>query len=88
MRSIQIQKFELQKEVCFSNPNKQNMMKINVLYTSKCFANSLETEQNNQKQQLKQVADILVHTTSQITEMYYVKKDTTRLNGLTDAFSI
>lgn len=36
----------------------------------------------------KQVADILGHSTSQITEMYYVKKDSTRLNGLTDAFSI
>ncbi len=36
----------------------------------------------------KQVADILGHSTSQITEMYYVRKDTTRLNGLTDAFSI
>ena len=36
----------------------------------------------------KQVADILGHSTSQITEMYYVKKDTTLLNGLTDAFSI
>lgn len=50
-----------------TNPNKQNMIKINVLYTSKCFVNSLETEQNNQKQQLKQVANILGHTTSQIT---------------------
>ena len=36
----------------------------------------------------KQVADILGHSTSQITEMYYVKKDNTRLNGLTDAFSL
>ena len=36
----------------------------------------------------KQVADILGHSTSQITEMYYVKKDNTRPNGLTDAFSI
>ena len=36
----------------------------------------------------KKVADILGHSTSQITEMYYVKKDTTRLNGLTDEFSI
>lgn len=32
----------------------------------------------------KQVADLLGHSTSQITEMYYVKKDTTRLNGITD----
>ena len=36
----------------------------------------------------KQVADILGHTTSQITEMYYVKKDTSRLNGITDRFKI
>lgn len=36
----------------------------------------------------KQVADLLGHSTSQITEMYYVKKDTTRLNGITDAFEI
>ncbi|WP_305141027.1 hypothetical protein [Acutalibacter muris] len=33
-----------------------------------------------------QVADFLGHSTSQITEMYYVKKDTTRLQGITDRF--
>ena len=36
----------------------------------------------------KQVADILGHTTSQITEMYYVKKDNSRLTGITDGFEI
>ena len=36
----------------------------------------------------KQVADILGHTTSQITEMYYVKRDNSRLNGVTDGFEI
>jgi len=36
----------------------------------------------------KQVSDILGHSTSQITEMYYVKKDTTRLGGLTDTFAL
>lgn len=36
----------------------------------------------------KQVADLIGHSTSQITEMYYVKKDTTRLNGITDEFEI
>ena len=36
----------------------------------------------------KQVADILGHATSQVTEMYYVKKDTSRLNGITDGFEI
>ena len=36
----------------------------------------------------KQVADLLGHSTSQITEMYYVKKDTARLSGITDGFEI
>ena len=36
----------------------------------------------------KQVADLLGHSTSQITEMYYVRKDTARLNGITDGFEI
>ncbi|MCI9192264.1 MAG: tyrosine-type recombinase/integrase [Acutalibacter muris] len=35
----------------------------------------------------RQVADFLGHSTSQITEMYYVKKDTTRLQGITDGFN-
>ncbi len=37
---------------------------------------------------VKQVADILGHTTSEVTEMYYVKKDTSRLVGMTDGFEI
>ena len=36
----------------------------------------------------RQVADLLGHSTSQITEMYYVKKDTARLNGITDDFNL
>lgn len=36
----------------------------------------------------KQVADLLGHSTSEITERYYVKKDTSRLNGITDEFEI
>lgn len=36
----------------------------------------------------KQVADLLGHSTSQITEMYYVKKDTSRLGGITDEFEL
>ena len=36
----------------------------------------------------RQVADLLGHSTSQITEMYYVKKDTARLNGITDDFEM
>ena len=36
----------------------------------------------------KQVADLLGHSTSQITEMYYVKKDTSRLIGITNGFEM
>jgi RnfABCDGE-type electron transport complex B subunit len=34
-----------------------------------------------------QVADLLGHTTSEITEMYYVKRDNSRLSGITDNFN-
>ena len=36
----------------------------------------------------RQVADLLGHSTSQITELYYVKKDTKRLSGLTNEFEL
>lgn len=36
----------------------------------------------------RQVADLLGHSTSQITELYYVKKDTSRLNGITEGFEM
>lgn len=37
---------------------------------------------------VKQVSNILGHTTSKVTEMYYIKKDNTKLEGLTDAFNL
>ena len=36
----------------------------------------------------KQVADLLGHTTSEITELYYVKRDSKMLNGITDGFGL
>ena len=36
----------------------------------------------------RQVADLLGHTTSEITELYYVKKDSKRLKGLTNDFEL
>ena len=36
----------------------------------------------------RQVADLLGHSTSEITEMYYVKRDTSRLIGITDNFEM
>lgn len=35
-----------------------------------------------------QVADLLGRSTSQITELYYVKKDALSLNGITECFEI
>ena len=36
----------------------------------------------------KEVADLLGHSTSEITERYYVKRDSSRLNGITDGFEM
>ena len=36
----------------------------------------------------RQVADLLGHTTSEITELYYVKRDTNMLTGITDGFEL
>ena len=36
----------------------------------------------------RQVADLLCHSTSEITELYYVKKDTSRLAGITAGFDL
>ena len=36
----------------------------------------------------RQVADLLGHSTSEITELYYVRKDTTRLAGITVGFEL
>ena len=36
----------------------------------------------------RQVADLLGHSTSQITEQYYVKRDNSRLVGATDEFEL
>ena len=37
---------------------------------------------------VKQVADLLGHTTSAVTEKYYVKRETKNLQGITDDFSL
>ena len=36
----------------------------------------------------RQVANLLGHSTSEITEMYYVKRDNTQLVGITDGFAL
>ena len=36
----------------------------------------------------RQVADLLGHATSEITKLYYMKKDTARLRGITDGFAL
>ena len=37
---------------------------------------------------VRQVADLLGHSTTQVTEMYYVKKDTSLLTGITNDFCL
>ena len=37
---------------------------------------------------VRKVADLLGHSTTQVTEMYYVKKDTSILNGITNDFCL
>ena len=37
---------------------------------------------------VRQVADLLGHSTTQVTEMYYVKKDNKMLNGVTEGFCL
>ena len=37
---------------------------------------------------IKQVADILGHTTTEITELYYVRRESDKLNGVTDGFEL
>ena len=37
---------------------------------------------------IKQVADILGHTTTEITELYYVRRESEKLNGVTDGFDL
>ena len=34
------------------------------------------------------LADLLGHSTSEITELYYVRKDTARLSGITEGFEL
>ena len=40
------------------------------------------------KKKKREVADLLGHTTSEITELYYVKRDMKMLNGITDGFEL
>ena len=37
---------------------------------------------------VRQVADLLGHSTTQVTEMYYVKKDNKMMGGITDDFCL
>ncbi len=53
-----------------------------LINATKCADGSIKTLN------IKAVADILGHTTTEITERYYVKKDTSRLTGITDGFEI
>lgn len=77
------------------------MISVSILHTNKFYRkehfvmfsknradahNSDESHKTIKSLPPRQVADLLGHSTSQITELYYVKKDTARLHGITDGF--
>ena len=65
----------------------QIYVKINALLW--CFVNTIKQPNGTMKSITpRQVADLLGHSTSEITERYYVKKDTAYLNGITDGFEM
>ena len=50
---------------------------------------AIEDENGNLKTlTVKQVADLLGHTTSTVTEKYYVRRELKNLHGITDDFEI
>ena len=52
------------------------------------LVNGIKDEEGNiQCLTTRQVADLLGHTTSEITELYYVKRNNDNLNGITDKFN-
>ena len=51
--------------------------------------NGIEDENGNLKTlTVKQVADLLGHTTSSVTEKYYVRREPDKLSGITDEFEL
>lgn len=51
--------------------------------------NGVEEENGNLKSlTVKQVADLLGHTTSSVTEQYYVRREPDKLCGITDEFEL
>lgn len=51
--------------------------------------NGVEDENGNLKTlSVKQVADLLGHTTYTVTEKYYVKREPNRLGGITNDFEL
>lgn len=52
------------------------------------FATKLITGVQAEDGTPRQVADLLGHTTSEITEMYYVKRNTDMLMGVTNGFEL
>ena len=54
----------------------------------KFIVNGTVLEYTDADNPIRQVVDLLGHSTSQIAELYYVKKDTSRLSGITEGFEI
>ena len=57
-------------------------------FTTRLIDGVKDINENIKSLPQKQVADLLDHTTSEITELYYVKRDLKMLNVVTDGFEL
>lgn len=94
-RNEQYKLFEMQTEIRDVLKNEaKNLIETKGLHSLRhTFATNLVNGIKQEDGSIKsltprQVADLLGHTTSEITEMYYVKRDLTKLNGITDEFNL
>ncbi len=66
------------------------------IYAGKCFSAKIPPYMRRKRRLYgtiralspRQIADLVGHSTSQITELHYVKKDTERLSGITEGFEM
>ena len=57
-------------------------------FTTRLIDGVKDINENIKSLTQKQVAELFDYTTSEITELYYVKRDLKMLNGITDGFEL
>ena len=86
MPLVGLRKTELITNIRRTKDDKNNYYKNNCRIT---YINGIKQPDGTIKNlPIKQVADILGHTTTEITELYYVRRESDKLNGVTDGFEL